>query len=212
MRVTVRPPTTVNSSSGSSGGSSSGSSSGNVLHRHRPKEPKRVAATIAVPPPTAACQAVLDLWCAGDAVCTADVKKDGAAVPLLARRDLQRESGGGTLDGWRCYSPTALDKSRARYVGTREFCTRPQLYVVEGICNGTLSPQPYPLWPGDSPSPQPPPSPPSCQQTDPGPPHNENDALIWPNGFDGVAGFRIPSVVGPFLPDSPAVLAFSEVR
>ena len=47
---------------------------------------------------------------------------------------------------WRCYSPSALDSTKRRYIGGKAFCSQPGLLAVHAICNGS-TPGPYPLPP-----------------------------------------------------------------
>ena len=88
------------------------------------------------PTPARQCQMVLDLWCAGDGECTRDVARDGDTVPLVARHNLPKLAG-GVMAGWKCFSPSTLDKTEQRYVGGVDFCSRPVLANVLDICDGT---------------------------------------------------------------------------
>ena len=142
-------------------------------------------------PPTAACQAVLDMWCGADGSCPLAV--DGFLTPALARFNLQNRSL------WRCYSPSALDKSRTRYVGGAGFCTRPQLAHVLAVCEGS-QPPPYPVPPAAAAA--------HCNG-DPAP--VTAPSIVMANGYDSTACYRIPSVVS-FGSDSDAVLVFAEAR
>jgi len=70
-------------------------------------------ATTATAAPTAECQAVADLWCNAGNDCVAVCRKAGDELPLVARHDII--AGGG---GWKCFSPSALDPTKRKYVET----------------------------------------------------------------------------------------------
>ena len=146
------------------------------------------------------CQAVLDLWCGTLTQCVSEIVMAGAKLPLVARLGLQAEGE------WRCYSPSALGENGTKYIGGPQFCSEDKLLLeVLGICNGSLPQQPYPV-PQEGTLP-----PPAASKGDPSGPLPPS-AAIMPAGLGGVRSFRIPSVVGPFGVDSPAVIVFAEAR
>jgi hypothetical protein len=101
--------------------------------------PLLAAAALAAPSGASpACQMVLDLWCNADDSCVDIIKRDTFKLPLVARFDLKNSSM------WRCYSPSALDKTKTRYVGGKAYCTHQALAVVLAVCDGS-KPGPYPL-------------------------------------------------------------------
>ena len=81
-----------------------------------------------------ACQRALDDWCnAVDTACVDANKKDGYALPLVARHD--RGSGHSPSKAWRCYSPSSLSPDLSHYSNGSAYCTaNPQLEAVLAGC------------------------------------------------------------------------------
>ena len=84
------------------------------------------------------CQLVADLWCNADGTCMAAMEREGLELPLVARFNLKKAGQ------WKCYSPSALDKTKAKYTEGPGFCSASaDILEVLAICNGT-KPGPYP--------------------------------------------------------------------
>ena len=77
----------------------------------------------AAAPPSEACQSELDAFCNADAGCVATIRKDGFALPLVARFDV----GGRATQKqkqWRCYSPSSLSPDLAHFTTGSAYCSR----------------------------------------------------------------------------------------
>ena len=151
-------------------------------------------------PISPACQLVLDLYCNAGNDCVPIIQRDGFELPLVARADLMQKGE------WRCYSPSALDKTKSRYVGGKAYCSQPaQLSAVLAVCNGT-HPGPYPL----PPAPPSPSGPGDYGCVSPFISDGVNSTLVPLDNSRDTTEYRIPVVVA--IPGSRVVLVLAENR
>lgn len=60
--------------------------------------------------------------CNADTACVQSIKAGGGELPLVALDDTDSE---GSAADWRCYSPSALNANKTKYVSGGLYCSRP---------------------------------------------------------------------------------------
>ena len=152
----------------------------------------------ATPTPSPGCQMVMDLWCNADVSCVSSCTAGGFKLPLVARFGLKSTEPENGV--WRCYSPSALDKTERKYTGGPAFCSdHVELASVAAICNGS-QPGPYPVPPSATPPAG------SCASPLLG---TLNTSVVMDSAADATH-YRIPVVLA--IPGTQTVVVLSENR